>query len=104
MDVIFNVIDEAKLVINFIPVSVTYAFGNMRQNRQKERQQSENKEEKGYQLIEETGGITEEYFDCIGANTRDLSLFFATKQTAMIMFIQKILTLLTISLLINKTR
>jgi len=31
----------------------------MRQNRQKERQQSENKEEKGYQLIEETVGITE---------------------------------------------
>lgn len=40
-------------------LSVTYAFGNMRQNRQKERQQSENKEEKGYQLIEETVGITE---------------------------------------------
>lgn len=40
-------------------MSVTYAFGNMRQNRQKERQQSEKKEEKGYQLIEETVGITE---------------------------------------------
>jgi tonB dependent receptor len=55
----FNVINEAKLVINFISVSVTYAFGNMRQNKQKERQQSEKKEEKGYQLIEETVGITE---------------------------------------------
>jgi len=57
--VIFNVIDEAKLVINFISLSVTYAFGNMKQNRQKEPQQSEKKEEKGYQLIEETVGITE---------------------------------------------